>query len=122
VALEEMHVFDAAEEAVEGSGEDDDGDVRTAAAEEGSDLGTELAGAEMVVEDGDVDGIEELGGFLDGGGGDTLVAVLAEDGGAEMQVGGLVVEQKDADRLNRRSRGLREGAGEVGRFSHRSSH
>src|SRR3984885_2751757 len=100
VAFEEMHVFDAAEEAVEGGGEDDDGDVRTTAAEERGDLGTELAGAQVVVENGDVDVVEELGGLLDGGGGDTLVAVLAEDGGAEVQVGWLVVEQEHADGLN----------------------
>ena len=99
VALEQMHVFDAAEVAVERGGEDDDGDVGAAAAEESCDLGAELAGAEVVVEDGDVDVVEELGGFFDGGGGDALVAVLAQDGGAEMQIGGLVIEQKDANGL-----------------------
>jgi hypothetical protein len=95
-----MHVFDTAEEAVEGGGEDDDRDVRATAAEECGDLGTELTSAEVVVEDGDVDVVEELGGLLDGGGGDALVAVLAEDGSAEVQVGGFVVEQEDADGLN----------------------
>jgi hypothetical protein len=97
VALEEMHVLDAAEVLVEGCGEDDDGDVGATAAEERGDLGTELASAEVVVEDGDVDVVDEFGGLLDGGGGDALVAALAEDGGAEVQVGGLVVEQEDAD-------------------------
>ncbi len=100
VALEEMHVFDAAEVAVERGGEDDDGDVGAAAAKEGGDLGAELAGAEVVVEDGDVDAVEELGGLFDGGGGDALVAVLAEDGGAEVEIGGFVVEQEDAHRLS----------------------
>ena len=55
VALEQMHVFDAAEVVVERGGEDDDGDVGAAAAKKGGDFGAELAGAEMVVEDGDVD-------------------------------------------------------------------
>ena len=59
VALEEMHVFDAAEVAVERGGEDDDGDVGAAAAQESGDFGAELAGAEVVVEDGDVDVVEE---------------------------------------------------------------
>src|ERR1700677_3605084 len=118
VTLEKMHVFDTAEEAVKRGGEDDDGNVRTAAAEERSDLGTELAGAEMVVENGDVDVVEELGGLLDGGGGDALVAMLTEDGGAEVQVGGFVIEQEDANRLNGRSLGPWRHAGEVvGRFS-----
>jgi hypothetical protein len=121
VALEEMHVLDAAEVAVEGGGEDDDGNVRAAAAEEGGDLGTELAGAEVIVEDGDVDGVEELGGLLDGGGRDAFVAVLTEDGGAEVQIGGLVVEQEDADRLNGRSVREGRGAGKVGGFSHGSA-
>jgi hypothetical protein len=57
----------------------------------------------VVVEDGDVDVVEELGGFFDGGGGDALVTVLAEDGGAKVKIGGFVVEKKDANRLNRRS-------------------
>jgi hypothetical protein len=113
VAFEEMHVFDAAEVLIDGCGEDDDGDVGTAAAEEGGDLGTELAGAEVVVEDGDVDVVEEFSGLLDGGGRDALVAPLAEDGGAEVQVGGLVVEQKDADWLNGGSQGLGGRVGEV---------
>src|ERR1700733_11879203 len=120
VAFEEMHVFNAAEVAVERGGEDDDGHVRTAAADERGDLGAELASAEGVIEDCDVDVVEELSGLLDGGGGDALVTVLAEDGGAEVQVGGLVVEQEDADRLNGRSLRARRCTGEiVWRFNHR---
>jgi hypothetical protein len=99
VAFEEVHVFDAAEEAIERGGEDDDGNVGAAAAEQRGYFGAELACAEVIVEDGDVDFIEELGSFFDGGGGDALVAVLAEDGGAKMKVGGLVVEQKDTHGL-----------------------
>jgi hypothetical protein len=91
VAFEEMHVFDAAKESVEGGREDDDGDVRASAAKERGDFSAKLSGAEMVVEDGDVDVVEELDGLFDGGSGDALIAVLAEDGGAEVEVAGLVV-------------------------------
>ena len=103
MAFEEVHVLDAAEVAVEGCGEDDDGDVRAAAAEERGDLGPELAGTEVVVEDGDVDVVEELGGLFNAGRGDALIAALAEDGGAEVEVDGLVVEQEDADGLSGRA-------------------
>ncbi len=61
VALEQVHVLDAAEAALERGGEDDDGDLGAAAAQLGGDFGAELAGAEVVVEDGDVDVVEELG-------------------------------------------------------------
>ncbi len=122
MALEQVHVFDAAEVAVERGGEDDDGDVRAAAAKESGDFGAELAGAEVVVEDGDVDVVEELGGLFDGGGGDALVAVLAEDGGAEMEVGRLVVEQQDTYGLVARARHLVKHARDaVGRLNHRST-
>ena len=94
MALEQVHVLDAAEVAVERGGHDDDGDLGAAPAQIGGDFGAELAGAEVVVEDGDVDLVEELGGFFDGGGGNACVAVLAQDGGAEMQIGWFVVEQQ----------------------------
>jgi hypothetical protein len=96
VAFEQMHVFDAAEEAVERGGEDDDGNVRTAATQESSYLGAELTMAEVIVEDGDVDVVEKFGRLFDGRSGDTLIAVLAKDGGAENEIVGLVVEQEDA--------------------------
>ena len=67
----------------------------------------------MVVEDGDVDAVEVLVGLLDGGGGDALVAVLAQDGGTEMKVCRVIVEQQDA---NRGEGGRSCGAG-VGRFA-----
>ena len=122
VALEQVHVFDAAEVAVEGSGEDDDGDVGAAAAKESGDLGAELAGSEVVVEDGDVDVVEELGGLFDGGGRDALVSVLAEDGGAEMEVIRLVVQQQNAYGLVARARHLVKDARDaVGRLNHRST-
>jgi hypothetical protein len=119
VAFEEVHVFDAAEEAVERGGEDDDGDVGAAAAEEGGDLGTELAVTEVIVEDGDVDVVEELGGFFDGRGRNALVAVLAKNGGTENEVVGFVVEQEDAYWLGVSVRHQVKGAWDaVGRLNH----
>ncbi len=100
VAFEEMHVLDAAKVLVEGSGEDDDGDMRAASADERGDLGAELACAEMVVEDSYVDVVREFSGLFDAGGGDALIAALAEDGGAEVKIDGFVVEQEDADGLD----------------------
>ncbi len=55
VALEQMHVRGAAELMVERGREDDDGDLGPAGAQAGGDGGAELAGAEVVVEHGDVD-------------------------------------------------------------------
>jgi hypothetical protein len=99
VAFEEVHVFDTSEEAVERGGEDDDGNVGAAAAKERGDFGAKLAGAEVVVEDGDVDVVEELDGLVNAGGRDTLITMLAKDGGAEMEIGGFVVEQKNSHGL-----------------------
>jgi hypothetical protein len=119
VAFEQMHVFYAAEESIERGGKDDDGDVRTAAAQEGGDLGAELTVAEVIVEDGDVDVVEEFGGFFDGGGGNALVAVLAKDGGAENEVVGFVVEKEDANGLGVPVRHEVKGAWDaVGRLNH----
>src|ERR1700722_5076292 len=92
-----MHVFDASEITVECGREDDDGDVGAGAAEIGRDFSAELTGSEVVVEDGDVYVVEELGRFFDGGGRDALVAMLPKDGCAEMQVGWFVIKQEDAD-------------------------
>jgi hypothetical protein len=61
------------------------------------DFCAELSGAEVVVEHGDVDVVEDLGCLLNGGGWDAVVSVLAQDGSSEMQVGRFVVEQKDAN-------------------------
>ena len=97
VAFEQVHVFGAAEETLERGGEDDDGDVGTAAAQQAGDFGAELPGAEMVVEDSDVDVVEELGCLFDGRGGNAVVAVLTEDGRAEKEIVGVVVEQQDAN-------------------------
>jgi hypothetical protein len=99
VTLEEMHVLDAAEETIECGGENDDGNVWTASAEKRGYLGSELALAEMVVEDCNVDVVEVLDRFVDGSGGYTLVAMLAEDDSAEMKIIGLVVKKKNTYRL-----------------------
>jgi hypothetical protein len=119
VPLEEMHVFDTAKEAVERGGENDDGDMRATTAKERGHFGAELAGAEVIVEYGDVDIVEELGGFFDGRGGDALVAVLTQDGSAEMEIVWLVVEQQDAHGLWLRARHLAQNAWyAVGRLYH----
>jgi hypothetical protein len=65
-----MHVLNSAEAALERGGHDDDGHLGTALAQLGSDFGAEFAVAEVVVEDCNIDMIEQLIGFLDGGGGD----------------------------------------------------
>jgi hypothetical protein len=114
-----VHVLNAAEEAVEGSGEDDDGNVGAAAAKKRGDFGAELAGAEMIVEDGDVDVVEMLDGLIDGGGGNTLVSVLAEDGGAEVEIAGFVIEQENAHGLWVRVGHEMEAVGDaLGRLNH----
>ena len=41
--------------------------------------------------------VEQTGGLLDAGGGKALIPVLAKDGAAKVKVGGVVVEQKEAD-------------------------
>ena len=115
VALEEVHVLDAAEVTVERGGEDDDGDVGAATPEVGCNLGAELTGSQVIVEDSDVDVVEEFGRLFDGGGGDALVTMLAEDGGAEMQVGRFIVQQEHA---HVRRTGILDFVG-VGRFDHR---
>jgi hypothetical protein len=114
VALEKMHVLGASEVALERSGEDDDGDVRAAAAEVGGDLGPELPGAEMIIEDRDIDIVKDLGCLLNGGGRDALIAVLAKDGSAEMQVGRLVVQKEDTNVLSL----CRHTPADVGWFGH----
>ncbi len=55
--------------------------------------------AEMVVQNGDVDAVEQLLGLLDRVGGLRDVAVLAQDGRAQQQVLRMVVQQQDADRF-----------------------
>jgi hypothetical protein len=114
-----MHVFDTTEETVQRGREDDDGYVRAAAAEQSGDLCAKLAVAEVIVEDGDVDVIEELGSLFDGGGGNALVAMLTKDGGAENQVVGLVVKEQDAYWLGVPVRHEVKGAWDaVGRLNH----
>jgi hypothetical protein len=95
MALEEVHVLDSAEVSLERGRHDNDGNLRASAAKLGGDFCAELAGAEVVVEHGDIDLVEELVGFFDSGSHEGVIAVLAKDCGAEMQVDGIVVEQQD---------------------------
>ena len=101
MAFQQLHVevlvVRAAEAAVERGGHDDDGDFGAALAQLDGDLGAELAGAQVVVEYRDVDAVERGVGLLDGGGGDRGVAVLAQDGAAQVQVDGIVIEQQNVD-------------------------
>ncbi len=119
MAFEQVHVFDAAKVTIQRCGENDDGNVRAAAAEKRGDFGAELAGSEVVVEDSDVDIVEEVCGFFDSGGGDALIAMLTQDGGAEVEIGGFVVEQQNTHGLRVSVRHSMENAGDaVGRFNH----
>jgi hypothetical protein len=119
VALEQMHVFNTTEETVERGREDDDGDVRAAAPEQSGDLGAKLTVAEVIVQDGDVDVIEELSSLFDGGGRNALVAMLTKDGGAENEVVGLVIKEQDTYRLGVPVRHEVKGAWDaVGRLNH----
>ena len=97
VALKQVHILGTAEMTFEGGGEDDDGNMGTAAAKKTGDLGPELARAKMVVQNGDVDVVEELYGLLDGGSRHALVAVLSKDSRAKMQIRRFVIEQKNAN-------------------------
>lgn len=97
VALEKMHVLHSTKVALQGGGHDDDGDLGAVFAQFGCDFGAELACPQVIVEDGDVDLVEELVGFVDGSGGERGVTVLAEDSGAKMQCDGIIVEQQDGD-------------------------
>jgi hypothetical protein len=115
-----MHIFDTAEEPIEGGRENNDRDVGAAAAKERGDFCPKLACAEVVIQYGDVDLIEEFGRLFDSCGGNTLVAVLAKDGRAEMEVTGLVVEQENANRLRVWIRHQeKRGLGGLGRLDHR---
>jgi hypothetical protein len=89
--------------------------VRAASAKIGCYLSAELASSKVIIEDRDVDIVEELGGLFDGGGWDALVAMLAEDGSAEVQVGWFIVQQEHA---HVRRTGIWDFVG-VGRFDHR---
>jgi hypothetical protein len=97
IALEKMHVFDTAKVAVESGRENDDGDVGMTASKVGCYIGAKLSCSQVIVEDGNINFVEELGGFFDGGGWNALVAVLAEDGGPQMQVGWLIIQQEHAN-------------------------
>ena len=64
-----MHVGDAAELALQCCRQDDDGHLRTLAAQRLGHVGAEFARAQMVVEHGDVNVVQLGFGFFDGVGG-----------------------------------------------------
>jgi len=97
VAFQKVHVLGSAKEAVECGGKNNDGYVRPAAAQETGHFGAELSCSEVVVENGDIDIVEEFGCLLDRGRGNAVVTMLAENGGTEEQVIGLIIEQQDAN-------------------------
>ncbi len=92
MALQQMHIFHATEVPVQRRRKNNDRNMRASATKKSGDLSAKLASSEVVVEHGDVDFIEELRGLLDRGGRDTLIAVLAQNGRAKMQISRLVVE------------------------------
>jgi len=98
VALEQVHVLDAAETTLERGGEDDDGDFGAQCAKAGGDFCAEFAGAEMVVEDSYINFVKMFFSLGDSGAGDSFVAVHAQDGGAQDEIFGMVVKQQDTDR------------------------
>src|SRR5271165_6684127 len=92
-----MHVGDAAELALQRCRQNDDGDLRTLAAKCLGYVCAELAGAEMVVEHRDVNGVQLGLGLFGGTSRDYLVSLLAQDGRAQNEVLFAVVEQQDAN-------------------------
>src|SRR5271165_2364444 len=93
-----MHVGDAAKFALQGCRQNDDGDLRTLAAEGLGYIRAELAGAEMIVDYRDIDEVQFGLGFYDGAGVYDLISLLAQDSGAQHEVFFAVVEQQDANR------------------------
>ena len=100
MALEQMHILYAAKVPVQRRRKNDDRNMRAPATKQSSDLGAELAGSKVIVENGNVDSIKVLRSLLDGRGRNALIAVLAQDRGAQMQVAGLVIKQQDAHGLD----------------------
>jgi hypothetical protein len=64
----------------------------------GSNIGAELARAQVIVENRDVDFIQQVLSFLNRAGRLSHVAVFPQDCGAEQQVIRMIVEQQHADR------------------------
>jgi hypothetical protein len=88
-----MHVLHAAKAPLERGREDDDRHLGTSLAQLGSHVGAETSGAEVVVQDRDVDAVQQLLCFFDRVGGLRDVAVLAQDGRAQQQVFRMIVQQ-----------------------------
>jgi hypothetical protein len=93
VALEKVHIFDTTKVTIESGRQNNDGNMRTTAAKKGCDLRPKLACAQMVVEDGDINTVEELSCLFNRRGGDTFVAMLTQNGGAKVKVIGLIIKQ-----------------------------
>ena len=91
VTLEQVHVFHPAKAPLQGGGKDDDGHFRPAPAQNAGHLRTELARAQMVIEHGDVDLVDQLLRFADGARSVGYVTVLAQDGGSKEQIFWIVV-------------------------------
>jgi hypothetical protein len=114
-----MHVLNAAEVTVECCREDDDGNVWATAAKEGGNFGAELAGSEVIVKDGDIDIVEVVDGLFDSRGGQALIAMLTQDGGAEVEIGWLIVEQQNTHGLRVSARhSMNHASDAIGRLNH----
>jgi hypothetical protein len=94
-----VHVLHPAEAPLERGRKDDDGHLRPPLAQLGGDVGAEAPDAEVVIEHGDIDAVQQLLRLLDRIGGLGDVAVLAKDGRAQEKVLRVIVEQQHANRL-----------------------
>jgi hypothetical protein len=97
VPLEQVHILGPAEVTLQGCRQDDDWNLGAVTTKVRGDLGAEPTRAKVVIEHGNVDMVEGLGGFLDCGGGNATITVLAQNSGSEVQIRRLVIEQQNAD-------------------------
>src|SRR5205085_33668 len=95
-----MHVFHAAEFPLERGGENDDRNLRALLPQCRRYLCAELAGAKVIVEDGDVNIVYFALGVFDRRRRDGVIAMLPENGGTKEQVISVIIEQQDADGLS----------------------
>jgi hypothetical protein len=73
----------------------------------------------MVVEHCNIDIIEELCRLLNSGSWNAMVPMLAKNSGAQVKIGGLVIEQKNTDRMKHALRLRTVDRIDFGRFTHR---
>lgn len=92
-----MHVLDPAEVVLKRRRKNDERDLWARFAEGNGNLRAELSRAKVIVEDGDVDLRKGHDRFVDGGCGDDLIAMLAENDRTEKEVCRLVVEKQKPD-------------------------